>query len=320
MTTLETIPTAGILPTSNVSERVRKLMEDSRAENTKRAYRSDWQHFTRWCKRMRLVSLPAEAGTVADYVAELKENYKPATIARKVASISTAHKMAGVQSPCSHPEVALTLEGMRRNLGTAQHKKTPIRVDNLRAAFKNDPSDLADLRNRALILLGYAGGFRRSELVALDRADLQRTPDGYIVTVRRSKTDQEGAGMLKAIPYGSNRNTCPVRALDALLETFTDELTPLFRRIRKGNNPTAERLSDKAVALIVKDIAESLGLDPALVGGHSLRSGFVTDAYASNAPEALIMDQTGHKSHSAMRGYRREANLFKQNAASMVGL
>jgi len=303
-----------------ISEDAAAFIRDSRSESTKRAYRSDWVGFETWCNGRGLVALPATPGTVADYVASLAQTAKASTIGRKVASISTAHKMAGHLSPCASEIVLSTLKGIRRTLTVATVKKTPVRVANLRACFETASTDPAGIRNRALLLIGYAGAFRRSELVGLDLADVERTHEGIIITLRRSKTDQTGEGHRKGIPYGSNPGTCPVRALVAWLDLVNATDGPVFSRIRKGGQMTRERLSDKSVADIVKSLAPAMGLDPTKVGGHSMRAGFVTDAYGVGASEASIMATTGHKSTTVMVGYRREANLFRQNAAAMVGL
>lgn len=301
-------------------ENVAAYVRDSRSENTKRAYRSDWAAFAAYCKQQALEPLPAEPMTVAAFIAGLPEFSKASTIARKVASISSAHKMAGLPSPCQSEIVLSTLKGIRRSLTVAPRKVSPVRVAHLRTCFQSPETSPTALRDRALVLLGYAGGFRRSELVALDFVDVERTMDGFIVTVRRSKTDQSGAGHRKGIPYGSNADTCPVRALAAWLEKVGESTGPIFRPISKSGRILTGRLTDKSVSLIVKKLAPAMGIDPAKASGHSMRAGFVTDAYAAGAPEAAIMATTGHRSHAVMSGYRREANLFRQNAASMVGL
>ncbi len=299
---------------------VAAFVADSRAENTKRAYRSDWAAFSGYCSGLGLVALPAAPDTVARYIADMAGVAKVSTISRRVASISTAHKIAGLPSPCKSELVLSTLKGIKRSLTVAQVKKQPVRVRNLRAGFETLGNSPADIRNRALILIGYAGGFRRSELVALNMADIERAPEGLIITVRRSKTDQQGQGLRKGIPYGSNPATCPVRAFGAWADLVGETDGAIFRRIRKGGVLTSERLTDKTVADVIKAMAPAMGLVAADVSGHSMRSGFVTDAYASGAPEAAIMATTGHRSHAVMQGYRREANIFKQNAAAMVGL
>ena len=306
--------------TPAIPSNVQQFIADSRSENTKRAYRSDWNKFSEYCEGLGLVALPAEPATVARYIADIASVAKVSTIDRRVASISTAHKLAGHSSPCGSELVLSTLKGIKRTLTVAQTKKQPVRVRNLRAGLESLGNTPSDVRNRALLLIGYAGGFRRSELVALDMADIQSVPEGLIVTVRKSKTDQQGEGLRKGIPYGSNPITCPVRAFAAWVQLANLTSGPVFTQVRKGGVLTSERLTDRTVANVIKAMAPAMGLSPADVSGHSMRAGFVTDAYACGAPEAAIMATTGHKSHAIMQGYRREANIFGLNAAAMVGL
>lgn len=311
------------LPESEIalSASVNAYLKESKSAATLKAYRSDWVAFVSWCESAGLVALPASPETVASYVAFLADSgAKPSTVSRKVASLSIAHRSAGLESPCRSELVRSTLQGVRRVHGVAVTKKAPVRIQNIRAAMDTLDASPSNVRDRALVLLGYAGAFRRSELVALNIGDVERTAEGLIVTLRRSKTDQEGHGHRKGIPYGSNPATCPVRALMAWIELLGASEGPLFRRVLKNGRILGESLSDKAVALVVKRLAVAMGLDPDSVGGHSLRAGMVTDSYAVGAPEAAIMATTGHRSHSVMAGYRREGNLFRQNAPSMLGL
>lgn len=312
-----------------ISDHLEKLYKASINENTRRAYAADLAHFEAFCKGFGMPLFdsarrlcPVSPELVANYVASLDlAGAKYSTIARRVACISTAHNLAGVPSPCSSPRVRKALKGITHEKTVSTTKKTPVRVVNLRAALSVADSTKADVRDRALILIGYTGAFRRSELVALNIEDLEKRPEGYAINVRKSKTDQKGEGFKKAIPYGSNPDTCPVRALDRWLSILGEGAQgPLFRRIRKGDALTSDRITDKTACRIVKDLAESMGVDPSTLGGHSLRAGFVTDAYSVGAPEASIMSQTGHRSHSVMKGYRREANLFKETPATLLGL
>jgi site-specific recombinase XerD len=312
------LATLDIAPVS-IPANVAAFVEGSRSENTKRAYRADWAGFQTYCDANGVNALPAMPTTVAGYIADMAATSKASTISRRVASISTAHKMAGYPSPCSSELVLSTLKGIRRTLTVATTKKAPVRIANLRAGLQTLGASPSDLRNRALLLIGYAGGFRRSELVALDLCDVREVADGLEVMVRRSKTDQTGQGHKKGIPYGSNPATCPVRAFKAW-RAFLGASGPVFVRIRKGEKVSGERLTAQVVGLVVKELAPAMGLDADAVGGHSMRAGFVTDAYSVGAPEAAIMATTGHKSHAVMVGYRREANLFRQNAAAMVGM
>jgi len=213
------------------------------------------------------------------------------------------------------------MQGIRRTLGTAPSQKTPVVTAELRRLLVTCPDDtLAGLRDRALLIVGFAGGFRRSELVALDVADLQESSDGVRITVRQSKTDQEGAGREVGIPHGQHPETCPVRALRAWREAAGISEGAVFRGVNRHDQMQVGRLTDRAVALIVKRAAERAGLDPSTYAGHSLRAGLATAAAAGGAPERSIMRQTGHKSVVMVRQYIRSGSLFQENAAAYVGL
>jgi integrase len=216
--------------------------------------------------------------------------------------------------------VSEVLKGIRRTKGTAPACKAPLLVGQLKAALGVGRGDLLGMRDRALLLIGFAGAFRRSELVGLDVADLAFTDDGLVITLRRSKTDQEGEGRKVGIPHGSKPTTCPVRVLRAWLEAAGIVTGPLFRSVNRHGKVGAVRLSDRAVALAVKRAAESAGLDASTFSGHSLRAGLATSAAAAGASERSIMDQTGHRSVQMVRRYIRDGSLFRDNAAAHVGL
>lgn len=293
----------------------------SKSPATLRAYRSDWQHFTAWCASHGLTALPAEPSTVALYLTDMAATAKVATLTRRLSAISQAHKTAAQESPTGAQLVRTTMAGIRRTLGTAQVAKAPVLTADLRAfAAGLDPDRLIDVRDRALLLLGFAGAFRRSELVALDVDDVVDGTDGLTVTIRRSKTDQAGAGRKVGIPYGSNPATCPVRAFRAWLAAAEITAGPIFRRVDRGGNVGGVRLSDKAVALVVKRHAGRLGLDVGAYAGHSLRAGLATAAAQAGASERSIMAQTGHRSLPMVRRYIRDGSLFRENAAAVVGL
>jgi integrase len=298
----------------------RDYVAAGKAANTLRAYAADWRHFTSWCESRGVTPLPATPETVADYAAGMAETHKPASIGRRLASVSKAHQAAGFDSPCRTALVRDTLAGIRRTHGTAQTRKAAVRVRHLRRAVHELRGDMRDLRDKALLLLGYAGALRRSELVGLDVADLDFTDEGLKLTVRRSKTDQEAAGFVKAIGRGTRADTCPVRALRTWLDAAGIGAGPVFRQIRRGGRVQAERLSTDAVARILKRLAPKLGLDPDQIAGHSLRAGFVTDQYAKGTAEGAIMKHTGHKSRSVMAIYEREADLFAFNYVAAAGL
>jgi len=300
--------------------RVREYALKAKAESTQRAYASDWADFAGWCQGQGRTALPAEVETVALYVTALAGERKVATIQRRIAAISQAHQFARHESPTGHVVVRTVMAGIRRAKGTAQVGKRPILTEDLRALIAQIPEEGAGQRDRALLLLGFAGGFRRSELVGLNLADLNFTRDGLVVTLRRSKTDQEGQGREVGIPYGSNPATCPVRAVRAWVEALGEEGGPLFRPINRHGQVLNRRLTDKSVALVVKRWAAVAGIESGGVAGHSLRAGLATSAAAAGVPERAIMAQTGHRSLTTLRKYIRSGSLFLENAAARVGL
>jgi integrase len=234
--------------------------------------------------------------------------------------IAQAHKAANLPTPTGGSLVRRTHAGIRRTIGTAQTGKAPTVVEDLKRMLSRVPATRVGLRDRALLLLGFAGGFRRCELVALNVDDLEFSAAGLIVNLRRAKTDQEGAGRRLGIPYGASEKTCPVRSVQAWLESARIADGAVFRSLDRFQRVQPRRLSDKAVARIVKRRAAAVGLDPKRYGGHSLRAGLATSAAAGGASERVIMAQTGHRSADMVRRYIREADLFKSNAASFAGL
>jgi integrase len=302
-----------------LEDEAREYVAASRAPSTLRAYASDWRSFTSWCAARGLDALPAEPTTIALFITDLAHTAKTATIRRRMASIAIAHQVAGFPSPTGDILVRSTLSGISRTIGVAQVGKSALSTADIRAMISALPGNLLGQRDACLLLLGFASALRRSELVALDVADVADTIDGLIVTVRKSKTDQEGAGREIGIPYGSNPTTCPVRALRAWLEVSEIDGGPLFRSINR-HSQLGQRLSDQAVALVVKRTAKAAGLDPKLVAGHSLRSGMATSAARAGATEVEIMNQTGHRSLPVLRKYIRRGSLFSGNAAGKLGL
>jgi site-specific recombinase XerD len=308
-------------PLAAPMDAAQKYAEASRAESTARAYRSDWKHFTTWCEGTHRAPLPAEPATVAAYVAGLAESgKKPATIARRLASISQAHQLAGFDSPSRTEMVRSVMKGIRRTHGTAQRQAAPATTQVIKAMVEHLPGTLGGKRDRALILLGFAGAFRRSELVSGRVEDVQFTAEGLVFTLRHSKTDQERQGTRKGIPYGSNPNTCPVRALRAWLDAASITSGPIFRAVDRWGRVSPTALSDRAVADIVKRCAAAAGFKADDFSGHSLRAGLATSAAAAGVMDRDIMKQTGHKSDRVLRRYIRDGSLFRDNAAGKVGL
>lgn len=301
-------------------QRVRNYVSQAKAPNTVRAYAADWRHFTAWCGGHGYSYLPAAAATVSVYLAELADAVRVSTLTRRVSAISQAHQLAGFPSPTSEAIVRATMAGIRRAKGTAQHGKKPVLTEDLRRIIDRLPNSIQGVRDRALLLVGFAGAFRRSELVRLNFADVEFGREGLVVTVRRSKTDQEGQGRRVGIPYGSHPETCPVRAAQDWVEVLGTSAGPLFRRIDRHGHIGTAPLSDKAVSLIVKRCARAAGIDASDFAGHSLRAGLATAAAAAGVSERSIMAQTGHRSLATVRKYIREGSLFLENAAAKVGL
>jgi site-specific recombinase XerD len=301
-------------------EQAREFARHSKAESTIRGYQSDWRDFCSWCDSHSLHPLPASPESVASYIAECASRLKVGTIQRRLNAIAEAHKAMGMESPTSTGIVRNTLKGIRRMLGTATVQKAPTLIEEIRAMIEATDAGLIGARDRALILLGFAGAFRRSELVALNLIDLDFSRDGLAVTLRRSKTDQEGVGRKIGIPYGSNPDTCPVRAMQSWLEEagVTDGFA--FRPLSRHDKVQTRGLSPIDVARIVKKLAQRAGLDPANYAGHSLRAGHATSAAIAGASERSIMKQTGHRSVQMVRRYIRDGSLFRENSAGKLGL
>lgn len=312
------IGAAEITPPSGL-EQAKEFARRSKAESTLRGYRSDWREFCQWCDSHKVRALPAAPDAVAAYIADCTRRLSVGSIQRRLNAIAEAHKAMGLDSPTHSAMVANTMKGIRRTKGSAPVQKAAALTDDIRRMVEATDGGLIGLRDRALILLGFAGAFRRSELVGLDVADLAFSRDGLTVTLRRSKTDQEGAGRKVGIPYGSNPDTCPVRTVQAWLEAAAVAAGPLFRSINRHGRVCGQ-LAPVDVARIVKKLAERAGLDPAKYAGHSLRAGHATAAAVAGASERSIMNQTGHRSVQMVRRYIRDGSLFRDNSAGKLGL
>lgn len=283
-----------------------------RAPRTLDAYAGEWRFFEAWCAEHAIPCLPVTPAALALYVAHLGQRRKPSGVNVAVAAVAWAHRQARLASPHREPVVKDQLEALRREKGTRPTRKAPLTVDLLRLVVDALPSTLAGLRDRAVLLLGFAGGFRRSELISLEVADLTFSDEGVSALLRRSKTDQHGAGMTKAIPFGMRASTCPVRALRAWLDGAGIVEGPVF--IALDRRAHGQRLSDHAVAGIVKARAAAVGLELDL-SGHSLRSGIATSAARAGKDVFEIMATTGHRKTDTVATYVREAKAFERNAA-----
>ncbi len=305
-----------------LTEQARGFIEAAKAENTRRAYRSDWRHFEAWCRNQGLPSLPATPETITLYITALAADHKPASLQRKLTSITKAHQAAGLPSPArmQHAVVSETMKGIRRTLGTAQPGKEPLLTADILQMLDCLDEGLIGMRDRALLLVGFAGGFRRSELTHLEIADINETSDGLVIRVRRSKTDPEGQGSYVALPYGSTAATCPVRSYRAWIAAAGATAGAAFRSVDRHGRVSAGGLNAGSIARIVKRAACAAGLNPALYAGHSLRAGFATQAFLNGAAELSIMRQTRHKSLHTLRKYIRDRSLFRDNPAAKLGL
>ncbi|OHV36946.1 MULTISPECIES: tyrosine-type recombinase/integrase [Pseudofrankia] len=334
-----------------LADRVTQYARAARATSTWRAYDTDLRHFRAWCAAQPTApaAVPAGALTVAGYLAALADaGYKPSTIRRRLAAISVAHQLAKAPNPATSPEVATVWDGIRRVHGARPARKEALETSLLTrvlAAIDEPPADaaagtdapagnvapdpapgaaaatLAAVRDRALLLVGFAGCLRRSELVGLDMADIEVTPDGLVLSVRSSKTDQEGLGALVGLAYGSYRPTCPVRAWQAWAAAARLTAGPAFRGINRHGHVGAGRLHPGSVARIVQRRAAAAGLDPADFAGHSLRSGFATAAARAGVNDRAIMRQGRWRSASSLDSYVRAGRLFdRDNPSGRVGL
>ena len=304
--------------------RTRAYVLAAEAPSTLRAYRADWQHFSAWCHDREISALPALPETVALYLAALASDHRPATLTRRLVSFGDRGETAGFPSPATlkHAAVSETLKGIKRVHGTAQTGKAPLVTADLQKLVAHTGRGALDDRNKALLLVGYCGGFRRSELAALEVRDLTWSDDGVTILLRRSKTDQEGQGRKVAIPRGTHQATCPVQALDHWFEAARLDGTagPVFRSVDRHGNIGREPLDPNSIARIVKCALAWAGYDPRTYAGHSLRAGFATQAARNGATAFDIMRQTGHRSIALVSRYIREAELFRDSPGSKLGL
>ena len=300
-------------------EEARGFVTDSRAPSTRLRYRWGWENFSAWCEAHSVASLPATPETVALYVADRARSVKPGTIENEVSAIARAHFTASHASPCTHIVVESVMAGIRRRHGMKANQKAALRLVDLRRMLLALRPGLIGLRDKAMLLLHYAGAFRRGELVGLDVGDLEFRADGLVVTVRRSKTDQESAGEQVPISAGSNPETCPIRALRAWLAAASVVAGPVLRSVSR-HGAVGGRLDGKEVARVIKIACVSVGMDETRYSGHSPRAGLVTDAFAASVPRHVIRRTTRHKSENVLIQYEREAEILRGCASSAVGL
>ena len=308
-----------------LQEETLKNLQSSKANNTVRAYKSDFKDFGLFCVQNGFKNLPSDPKIVSLYLTHLStKEVKLSTIKRRLVSIGVIHKMKGHYLDTKHPIIVENLMGIKRRKGTVQKGKKPILINELKKILKvideENIQDIKKLRDKSIILIGFSGGFRRNEIVSLDYEDLDFVHEGLKITVKRSKTDQFGEGSIKALPYFEDSVYCPVTILQRWLNISKISKGSLFRRFSKGSKLTNDRLTDQTVALLIKDYLNIAGIDSKNYSGHSLRSGFATSAAESGAEERSIMAMTGHKSTEMVRRYIKEANLFKNNALNKIKL
>ncbi len=303
-------------------QRAEDFVRAAKAPATLRAYRSDWAHFEAWCETHQRLALPAEPTTVALYITDLACCRAAGTITRRLTSITKAHQSSGFETPATTRQLAVseTLKGIRRTIGTAQKCKAPLLTKDLRKIVEHLPSNLIGVRDRALLLVGYAGGFRRSEIACLTIEDANFGDDGLVIILRRSKTDQEGQGRKVAIPQGAHPDTCPVRSLREWVSAAGLYRGHLFRPVSRHGKVSQDGLNKDSIGLIVKRAGERAGYDSSTLAGHSLRAGLATQAALNGATELTIMKQTGHRSLAMLRRYIRDGDLWRNNAAASLGL
>ena len=300
-------------------------LQNSKANNTVRAYKSDFDDFGLFCAQNGFKSLPSDPKIVSLYLTNLStKDVKMSTLKRRLVSIGVIHKLKGHYLDTKHPSIIENMMGIKRRKGSIQKGKKPLLINNLKilinAIDKEKNEEIKKLRDRSIILIGFSGGFRRNEIVSLDYDDLEFVHEGLKISLKRSKTDQFGEGSVKGLPYFENSKYCPVISIKKWIEISKISSGAIFRRFIKGSKLSHNRLTDQSVALLIKHYLKLAGIESKNYSGHSLRSGFATSAAESGAEERSIMAMTGHKSSEMVRRYIKEANLFKNNALNKINI
>ena len=298
-------------------------LQNSKANNTVRAYKSDFNNFGLFCAQNGFKSLPSEPKIVSLYITHLSsKGIKMSTLKRRLVSIGVIHKLKGHYLDTKHPVIIENIMGIKRRKGSIQKGKKPLLINNLKKIInvidEHNTENIKKFRDRSIILMGFSGGFRRNEIVSLDYDDLDFVTEGLKISIKRSKTDQFGEGSVKGLPYFDNTKYCPVLSLKNWIEISRIRSGPLFRRFSKGTKLSEKRLTDQTVALLIKKYLKIAGIDSKNYSGHSLRSGFATSAAEAGVEERNIMSMTGHKSPEMVRRYIKEANIFKNNALNKI--
>lgn len=305
-------PTKAEIAPERADAAVEHFIRESLSENTRAAYRADLAHFTAWGG-----VLPATADLVARYLADHADTLAPASLARRVATLSKVHAANDWPNPCQSEVVRATLRGIRRVKGTAQDQARPLLREDLFLILDAMGDDTRAQRDRALLLIGWAGGFRSSELVGLHWSDVEEVREGLVLHLRRSKTDQTGQGRKIGIPLGRTRH-CPVAALAAWRKASRGDDGPIFRPVDRHSHIQPDRLRSDAVSTILRDRLTGAGIDPEGYSGHSLRAGLATSAIKAGVPTYKVRAQTGHASDLMLARYLRDAGMFDGNAAGAL--
>ena len=317
---------------NNIVKNIKALQEEtllnlksSKANNTVRAYKSDFNDFGLFCAQNGFKSLPSEPKIVSLYLTHLStKDVKMSTLKRRLVSIGIIHKLKGHYLDTKHPAIIENIMGIKRRKGSIQKSKKPLIIKDLKLVIdvidQQKKEEIKRIRDRTIILVGFSGGFRRNEIVSLNYDDLDFVTEGLKINIKRSKTDQFGEGTIKALPYFDNSQYCPVVSLKRWIDISNINSGSLFRRFSKGLKLTENRLTDQTVALIIKEYLTLAGINSKNYSGHSLRSGFATSAAESGAEERSIMAMTGHKTTQMVRRYIKEANLFKNNALNKLNI
>jgi len=300
-------------------------LKSSKANNTVRAYKSDFNDFGLFCAQNGFKSLPSEPKIVSLYLTYLStKDIKMSTLKRRLVSIGVIHKLRGYYLDTKHPGIIENIMGIKRRKGSSQKSKKPLIISDLKLLInvidQQKKEEIKKIRDRTIILVGFSGGFRRNEIVSLNYEDLDFVTEGLKINIRRSKTDQFGEGTIKALPYSNNSQYCPVVSLKKWLDITNINFGSLFRGFSKGLKLKDNRLTDQTVALLIKKYLTLAGINSKNYSGHSLRSGFATSAAESGAEERSIMAMTGHKTTQMVRRYIKEANLFKNNALNKLDI
>jgi len=298
-------------------------LKSSKANNTIKAYNSDFNDFGIFCAKNGFKSLPSEPKIVSLYLTHLSsKGSKISTLKRRLASISVIHKLKGYYLDNKHPAIIENILGIKRRKGSIQKGKKPLLINNLKSIInvidKENNEEIKSLRDRSIILIGFSGGFRRNEIVSLNYEDLDFVNEGLKINLRKSKTDQFGEGSIKGLPYFDNIQFCPVISLIKWIKISKISSGPLFRRFTKGSKLSEKRLTDQTVSLLIKKYLKLAGFEDKDYSGHSLRSGFATSAADAGVEERAIMAMTGHKSAEMVRRYIKDANLFKNNPLKKI--